>query len=265
MKALRPVPAQLPALLAELARVTKKGIFLDPVDVATMGTAAPPDGLCLSAEMVLRTVEEMIAKIESGKTYATQHHPEAWTRAMLRNRLRGFFAQKSQDVDVQEREATHEEERRHADEELVRSLREAAERRAIEEADDSTAQPADDVPADGKESAPPLAPERRLILARTGDDVFDEAVHHTRALSAITFDGAFTLVQFDGLADGVLSLRFTNEFAGDFVKDKFLPVLTAKITERIGQPVRIETSVDANLSRPLMRWTEAPVERGLPA
>jgi hypothetical protein len=108
LKALRPEFASLPARLAELARVTKREILLDPLDVATFGTARPPDGAGLAAGEVLQTVTEMIKKIVEGKTYATARHPEAWTRALLRHRLRRFLLQKRKDLDVQQKDATYE-------------------------------------------------------------------------------------------------------------------------------------------------------------
>jgi hypothetical protein len=282
VEALRQELARLPALLAELARVTKRGIFLDPLDVATMGTTSPPDGPGLSAEMVLRTVEEMIAKILSGKTYATARHPEAWTRAMLRERLRGFFMRKRKDIDAQEKEDAHELQKTRADEALVRGLRGAAERRALEEDDDGDVLLGEDddvepgaedrdggaqshFPTEIAAFAEPPAPARSLVLAATGDAIFDRAAHQTRALSVVTFDRAFALVQFDGLVDGVLSLRFANEFARYDLEDKFLPTLTAKITEQIGRRLQVQKSIDPNLSRPLVRWAEEPEERGPPA
>jgi hypothetical protein len=99
----------------------------------------------------------------------------------------------------------------------------------------------------------------------TGDAAFDAAVQLTRASSVVTFDRYFALVQFDALADGVLSLSFVNEFASEFIADKFLPMLTVKVGEQLGRRVRVVTTIDPRLSRPLVRWAEEPEERGPPA
>lgn len=282
LEALRPELATLPKLLEELARVTRRGIFLDPLDVAMMGTASPPDGAGLPAEMVLRTVEEMIAKISSGKTYATADAPWAWTRAMLRKRLRHFFLQKSKDLDAQRAEAGQKAEQRRANEELATGMREAAERRDADARDgdepigddevlaDDVDQDADDGELDALQFLTPTVPLAEvpapcLVLASTGDAVFDRAAGETRALFAVSFDHSFALVQFDGLADGVLSLRFVNAFASNFIEDKFLPTLTAKIAEQVGRPVTVQSSIDRNLCRPLVRRAEEADERGPPA
>jgi hypothetical protein len=285
--ALRPEFESLPALLAELARVTKRDIVLDPLDVATFGTARPPDGAGLAAGEVLQTVTEMIKKIVEGKTYATARHPESWTRALLRHRLRRFLLQKRKDLDVQQKDATYEAEKERADEELARSLREAAERRAseavgdgdgdgdvllgdddaeaidVEDADEDDEPP--ELPNEIASHAEPPAPARRLVLVATGDVVFDAAAQFTRASSVVTFDRSFALVQFDSLADGVLALSFANEFASDFIADKFLPMLTVKIGEQLGRCIQVVRTIDPRMTRPLVRWTEEPEERGPPA
>lgn len=283
LKALRAEFESLPALLAELARVTKRDIFLDPLDVATFGSAPPPDGAGLAAGQVLQAVAEMIKKIVDGRTYATEQHPEAWTRPMLRQRLRRFLIQKGKDLDVQRKDAAYEAEKERAGEELTTSLREAAERRAnevvgdgdphldnddapaadVEDADEDYEPP--ELPSEIASFGEPSAPARRLVLVATGDAVFDAAARTTRATSVVAFDRSFALVQFDALGDGVLALSFANEYARYDVEDKLLPMLTARIAEQMGRRIQVVASIDPRLSHPLVRWTEEPEERGPPA
>jgi len=65
------------------------------------------------------------------------------------------------------------------------------------------------------------------VLETSGPDAFKKAIEHTRALSPGTFDQWFASVGFDDLTDGVLTLRVQNEFVQDWVRDNFLPALTA--------------------------------------
>ena len=58
------------------------------------------------------------------------------------------------------------------------------------------------------------------------EELWEEAVAFTREKSPAVFEQWFTGVQFDGLVEGVLSLRATNEFVRDWVERHFLPTLT---------------------------------------
>src|SRR5271165_5905745 len=53
-----------------------------------------------------------------------------------------------------------------------------------------------------------------------------DAVAFTRDRSPASFDQWFSGVQFDGLTDGVLSLRARDEFVRQWVEDYFLPTVT---------------------------------------
>jgi hypothetical protein len=143
---------------------------------------------------------------------------------MLRKRLRHFLWRKSKDLDAQRAETAQKAEQRRANEQLATGMREAAERRAKDadardgdapgEEDDVLAEGVDQGAENGEPEALRLmaptaeepAPARCIVLASTGNAVFDRAAGETRALFAVSFDHSFALVQFDGLADGVLRL-----------------------------------------------------------
>jgi len=95
--------------------------------------------------------------------------------------------------------------------------------------------------------------ERRVGLMLTGDTVFDCAAEKTRASSPVVFDRWFGEVQFEGLADGVLSLRARNDFVREWVAGKFLPVLVDDLRAQTGARVEVRWAVDPDLSLPLVR------------
>src|SRR5512142_2678653 len=82
-------------------------------------------------------------------------------------------------------------------------------------------------------------------------DAFRRAIEHTRALSPGTFDQWFASVGFDDLTDGVLTLRVQNEFVQDWVRNSFLPVLTAKLRELTGHSIQVNWVLDSGLQQPL--------------
>lgn len=102
------------------------------------------------------------------------------------------------------------------------------------------------------------AREGRVSLALTGDAAFDRAAEQTRACSPVAFDQWFVGVQFEGLADGVLSLRAQNEFVRDWIQQRFLGTLTDKVREQIGARVGVKWTIDPHLSLPLVRRLPAP-------
>ena len=65
----------------------------------------------------------------------------------------------------------------------------------------------------------------------SGDVLWQQAVELTREKSPASFDQWFSGVQFDGLTDGVLSLRARDEFVREWVDDHFLPTLTAHVAD----------------------------------
>lgn len=90
--------------------------------------------------------------------------------------------------------------------------------------------------------------------------LWDEAVAFTRDRSPGSFDQWFAGVQFDGLFDGVLSLRARDEFVREWVDDYFLPTLTDHIRSQTGWSVQVAWTVDSALDRPVVdRPIEPPV------
>ena len=76
---------------------------------------------------------------------------------------------------------------------------------------------------------------RRLHGSRTcrarRERAWAEAIAFTREKSPASFDQWFSGVQFDGLTDGVLSLRARDEFVRQWVEDYFLPTLTEQLRD----------------------------------
>jgi chromosomal replication initiator protein len=95
----------------------------------------------------------------------------------------------------------------------------------------------------------------------TEETLWDEAVAFTRDKSPGTFDQWFAGVQFDGLLDGVLSLRARDEFVREWVDDHFLPTLTDHIRSQTGWSVQVAWTVDSGLERPVIDQPSAPPVR----
>jgi chromosomal replication initiator protein len=91
--------------------------------------------------------------------------------------------------------------------------------------------------------------------------LWDEAVAFTRDRSPGSFDQWFAGVQFDGLLDGVLSLRARDEFVREWVDDYFLPTLTDHIRGQTGWSVQVAWTVDSALDRPVIDQPSAPSVR----
>ncbi len=77
------------------------------------------------------------------------------------------------------------------------------------------------------------------------------AVAHTRERSPASFDQWFSGVQFDGLTDGVLSLRARDEFVRQWVEDYFLPTLAEYLRAESGLSIQVRWSIDGTLERPV--------------
>ena len=74
--------------------------------------------------------------------------------------------------------------------------------------------------------------------------VFETAVAFTRERSPASFDQWFSGVQFDGLVEGVLSLRARDEFVREWVDDHFLPTLIDSIRTQTGWSVHVAWMID---------------------
>jgi len=88
--------------------------------------------------------------------------------------------------------------------------------------------------------------------ARSHEQIWSDAVAHTRDKSPASFDQWFSGVQYDGLTDGVLSLRARDEFVREWVDDHFMPTLTDYVREQTGWSVQIAWSIDSALDRPVV-------------
>ena len=92
------------------------------------------------------------------------------------------------------------------------------------------------------------------------NQVWIDAVAHTRDRSPASFDQWFSGVQFDGITDGVLSLRARDEFVREWVDDHFLPTLSDFIRAQTGWSVQVAWVVDSGLDQPVIDLpTFAPV------
>ncbi|MEO6417957.1 MAG: chromosomal replication initiator protein DnaA [Polyangiaceae bacterium] len=80
-------------------------------------------------------------------------------------------------------------------------------------------------------------------------DLWDEAVAYTREKSPGVFDQWFSGIQFDGLSDGVLSLRARDEFVREWVEKHFLPTLTDHIRAQTEWSVQVAWTIDSTLDR----------------
>ncbi|MFO0671874.1 MAG: chromosomal replication initiator protein DnaA [Polyangiaceae bacterium] len=84
------------------------------------------------------------------------------------------------------------------------------------------------------------------------EELWEAAVAYTRVKSPGSFDQWFSGVQFDGLTDGVLSLRARDEFVREWVDDHFLPVLTDHIRSQTGWSIQVAWTIDGVLTSPVV-------------
>jgi len=84
-----------------------------------------------------------------------------------------------------------------------------------------------------------------------GEETWKRAVAYTREKSPASFDQWFSGVQFDGLTDGVLSLRARDEFVRQWVEDYFLPTLSEQLRNETGLSIQVRWSIDGSLERPV--------------
>jgi chromosomal replication initiator protein len=81
--------------------------------------------------------------------------------------------------------------------------------------------------------------------------LWDQAVAYTREKSPASFDQWFAGVQFDGLTDGVLSLRARDEFVRQWVEDYFLPTLADHLRANTGLSIQVRWTIAGALERPV--------------
>jgi len=85
------------------------------------------------------------------------------------------------------------------------------------------------------------------------DTLWNEAVAFTRSKSPASFEQWFSGVQFDGMTDGVVSLRARDEFVREWVDQHFLPTLVDYLRSQTGWSVHVAWSVGGELDRPVAR------------
>ncbi len=96
------------------------------------------------------------------------------------------------------------------------------------------------------------------------DTLWNDAVAFTRAKSPASFEQWFSGVQFDGIVDGIVSLRARDEFVRDWVDQHFLPTIVDYLRSQTGWSVQIAWSVGGELERPVAHGSKAPVMRSRP-
>jgi chromosomal replication initiator protein len=95
-------------------------------------------------------------------------------------------------------------------------------------------------------------------------DLWNQAVAFTRTKSPGSFDQWFAGVQFDGMTDGVVSLRARDEFVRDWVDEHFLPTLTDHLRSQTGLSIQIAWSIGGSLEAPVTAHDE-PVSQRMPS
>ena len=83
------------------------------------------------------------------------------------------------------------------------------------------------------------------------DTLWNEAVAFTRAKSPASFEQWFSGVQYDGMTDGVVSLRARDEFVREWVDQHFLPTLMDFLRSQTGWSIQIAWCVGGDLDRPV--------------
>ena len=83
------------------------------------------------------------------------------------------------------------------------------------------------------------------------DTLWNEAVAFTRAKSPASFEQWFSGVQYDGMTDGVVSLRARDEFVREWVDQHFLPTLVDFLRSQTGWSIQIAWCVGGDLDRPV--------------
>lgn len=88
-------------------------------------------------------------------------------------------------------------------------------------------------------------------VALPGEEAWADAVSFTREKSPASFDQWFSGVQFDGMTDGVLTLRARDEFVRQWVDDYFLPTLGERLSTRTGLSIQVRWAIGAAVERPV--------------
>ncbi len=90
------------------------------------------------------------------------------------------------------------------------------------------------------------------------DTLWNEAVAFTRAKSPASFEQWFSGVQYDGMTDGIVSLRARDEFVREWVDQHFLPTLVDYLRSQTGWSIQVAWCVGGDLDRPVALGIGAP-------
>ncbi|MFO0675055.1 MAG: DnaA/Hda family protein [Polyangiaceae bacterium] len=82
--------------------------------------------------------------------------------------------------------------------------------------------------------------------------LWKDAVAHTRTRSPGSFDQWFSGVQFDGMVDGIVSIRARDEFVKSWVDDHFAHALAERIRMHTGWSVQFAWAIDSSLDSPVV-------------
>jgi chromosomal replication initiator protein len=96
---------------------------------------------------------------------------------------------------------------------------------------------------------PPSAKEP--VVPSETERLWNEAIAFTRERSPASFDQWFSGIQFDGLIDGVLSLRARDEFVRQWVEDYFLPTVVEHLRAQTQLSIQIRWIIDGALDHPV--------------
>lgn len=249
-----------------------KDLLIDPFDVIAIGAQHPkllPDG-------VIEVVEDLTKKIErfrlglAGGTYPTGDKQTPWRRELLLGRLRRWMAPKEEGKAIGRRERQAKAVKASGGA-LVAGINKIAEQYAPAEEspdlDDDDALPGDweggedegQEPLSGGTSSggeeAPSAPSARtptstrvpvegcavaapLVLAPTGNAIFDAAAAAARAIDPERFDAFARMAAFGKLAGAHLSLLAINDFVPDLCAHA-ITLLTTQIEQCAGGRVRV--------------------------
>src|SRR5579864_6475129 len=83
------------------------------------------------------------------------------------------------------------------------------------------------------------------------ESLWNEAVAFTKAKSPASFEQWFSGVQYDGMTDGVVSLRARDEFVREWVDQHFLPTLVDYLRSQTGLSVQVAWCIGGALERPV--------------
>src|ERR1700679_4240183 len=96
------------------------------------------------------------------------------------------------------------------------------------------------------------------------ENIWERAIAFTRSRST-SFEQWFAGVQFDGLSDGVLSLRARDEWVREWVDQHFLPTLSDFLRDATGWSIQVAWTIDSALDRPVVREPSPPSIRARPS